>query len=115
MNDDDLWISDPAEIVEVDRFGSDPEFPAARRHATVELTFVPTQPFGEPHGKERWRETGRRIEEEGEFATRGLGVYLPPPLGSLYIGGRGGTLTPPPSKVGLKGGGALGNGQPLAC
>jgi hypothetical protein len=27
VNDDDLRISDPAEIAEVDRFGSDPEFP----------------------------------------------------------------------------------------
>jgi hypothetical protein len=27
VNDDDLQISDPAEIAEVDRFGLDPEFP----------------------------------------------------------------------------------------
>jgi hypothetical protein len=27
VNDDDLWISNPAEIAEVDRFGSDPKFP----------------------------------------------------------------------------------------
>jgi hypothetical protein len=26
VNDDDLWISNRAEIAEVDRFGSDPEF-----------------------------------------------------------------------------------------
>jgi hypothetical protein len=27
VNDDDLWISNPAEIAEVDWFGLDPEFP----------------------------------------------------------------------------------------
>jgi hypothetical protein len=27
VNDDSFWISDPVEIAEVDRFGSDPEFP----------------------------------------------------------------------------------------
>jgi hypothetical protein len=43
----------------------------------VELTFTPTQSFGEPHKKERWIERGERcIEEGGELPTHGLGVSL---------------------------------------
>jgi hypothetical protein len=33
----------------------------------VESTFAPTQPFGEPHGRERWIEReGRHMGRRGE-------------------------------------------------
>jgi hypothetical protein len=78
VNDDDLQISDPVEIAEVDRFGSDPEF---LQHDGVqwpmELTFAPPQPFRVPHGRVTWRDRGeRRIEEERRSPTRACRVSL---------------------------------------
>jgi hypothetical protein len=63
MDDDDLRISHAAEIVEVSVWVRS-RIPAARRRATVELTFAPTQPFWEPHGRVRWRVLGFEAENK---------------------------------------------------
>jgi hypothetical protein len=58
VNDDSFRIWDPAEIVVVDWFGSDPEFPLD--FVVQRVALAPTQPFGEPHERERERERGER-------------------------------------------------------
>jgi hypothetical protein len=58
------------------------------------------QPFGEPHGKGRWRERGgawRRGELlKGSPSFCCVFLLL---QGQLYIGGREGRLTPPPRNL----------------
>jgi hypothetical protein len=51
-------LSDPAKIVEVDRFESDPKFPQYDDVQRWRLTFAPTQHIGEPHEGEVERERG---------------------------------------------------------
>jgi hypothetical protein len=46
-------LSNPAEIVEVDQFWIGSGIPAARRRAAVDTDVALTQPFGEPHERER--------------------------------------------------------------
>jgi hypothetical protein len=70
VNDGDLRISDRAEIAEVDRFGSDPKFLQHDGVLWWSLTFALTQPFGEPHGRERGEEAhGREGERYSQIST----------------------------------------------
>jgi hypothetical protein len=69
MNDNDLWIPDPAEIAEVERFRSDPEFPQHNDMQQWRLIFAPTQPF--------WGATREGdVETEGEEAPDTSQTYL---------------------------------------
>jgi hypothetical protein len=103
-------VSDPVEIAEVDQFGSDPEFPL---HNGVQCWSSPCSYIAL-----RGATWEGELEREGEAHKRGelqapRIVCSPPPLGSLYIREKGGTLTPPPSKVGLKRRGHIGQGLAL--
>jgi hypothetical protein len=65
VNDDDLWISDPAKIAKVYQFESDPEFKYIglnqirnSRSTTAcsgGVDLAPTQPFEKSHGREMWK------------------------------------------------------------
>jgi hypothetical protein len=66
--DDDLQISDPAEIAEVDRFGSDPEFSLHDGVQRWSSPFSYAALWGATHRREtRERELGRRMERRGEL------------------------------------------------
>jgi hypothetical protein len=75
MNDDDLQISDPAEIAEVDRFGSDPEF-LQHDGCSGGVDLPSHAALWEPHGKERYKE-----REESSW----LICCVSPPPGGLLI------------------------------
>jgi hypothetical protein len=56
---------------------NDDDLPTPRRHAAVDLNFIPMQPFREPHRNERWRERGKEAHRGGRRALNyGLGVCL---------------------------------------
>jgi hypothetical protein len=70
VHDDSFWISDPAEIAEVDRFGSDPEF---LQHFVVQRWSHPhfdAALRGATQERERERERERVRERERERERR---------------------------------------------
>jgi hypothetical protein len=96
VNDDDLRDSDPPEIAEVDLFGSDWNFRSTTR-CSGGFDLAPTQPFGEPRGRESKRERrGGAQERRGEESSQlmGCSVFSSSP-GVLLYRGRGQPYPPP--------------------
>jgi hypothetical protein len=92
VNDDGLWISDPAEIAEVYRFGSDPEF---LQHNGVQQWSSPRflhSPTGS-HTRGRAREGGSAWGQERSQLMR-IVSCSPPPLGEPLYRGKGAHLPP---------------------
>jgi hypothetical protein len=98
VKDDDLQISNPVEIAEVDRFGSDPELP---QHGIVMRWSSPRflcSPSGSHTGGIDMGERGEAHGGEERSQLMGIVLFSPPPLGA-----DGGKLTPPPSLPGADG------------